>query len=199
MNDVKKKRVLSGVQPTGRLHIGTYVGALRQWKLLQETTDSFFCVVDLHAVTIPEAIAPDKLRAKTREVAGLYVASGIDPVRSTLFVQSEVTAHAELSWLLTCLTPLGWLYRMTQFKAKGGENESVGSGLLVYPVLQAADILLYDTDLVPVGEDQKQHIELCRDVATRFNHLYGETFKLPAAMIPPTGARIMGLTIRPRR
>lgn len=189
----QQKRVLSGVQPTGKLHIGNYVGALRQWKVIQHSTESLFCVVDLHALTIPEAIRPETLRAKTREVAALYVASGIDPKRSTLFVQSEVSAHAELAWLLTCLTPLGWVYRMTQFKAKGGENESVGSGLLVYPVLQAADILLYDTDLVPVGEDQKQHIELCRDVATRFNHLYGETFKLPAAMIPPSGARIMGL------
>ena len=150
-------------------------------------------MVDLHALTVPEAVRAPVLREKTLEVAALYVACGIDPARATIFVQSEVSAHAELAWILTCTTPLGWLYRMTQFKTKSDAAASVGSGLLTYPVLQAADILLYEADLVPVGADQKQHIELARDIALRFNDLFGETFKLPEAMIPPTGARVMGL------
>lgn len=189
----ERKRVLSGVQPTGRLHIGNYLGALLQWTKLQDAYENFFCIVDLHALTVPEAIRAPELREKTLEVAALYLASGIDPKKSTIFVQSEVSAHAELQWILTCATPLGWLYRMTQFKAKSEAAESVGAGLLAYPTLMAADILLYDADLVPVGADQKQHIELARDVATRFNELFGPTFKLPNPMIPPTGARVMGL------
>jgi tryptophanyl-tRNA synthetase len=188
-----KKRVLSGVQPSGRLHIGNYLGALAQWTKLQDTYENYFCVVDLHALTVPEAVKAPQLREKTLEVAALYVASGIDPAKSTIFVQSEVAAHAELQWILTCAAPLGWLYRMTQFKAKSEATESVGAGLLMYPSLMAADILLYDADLVPVGADQKQHIEFARDVATRFNDLFGPTFKLPNPMIPPTGARVMGL------
>lgn len=189
----KRRRVFSGVQPTGKLHIGNYLGALAVWAQEQHRFDSLFCVVDLHALTVPEAVDPGGLRTKVREVAALYVAAGVDPERSTIFVQSEVPAHSELAWLLTCTTPLGWLQRMTQFKAKAGRLGSVGTGLLCYPVLQAADILLYETDLVPVGEDQRQHVELARDVALRFNSLFGEVFVPPEAMIRSGGARIMGL------
>ena len=189
----KQKRVLSGVQPSGNLTIGNYVGALRQWAREQHNFESFFCVVDLHAVTVP--YEPSELRDKTREVAALYLACGIDPDISTVFVQSHVTAHSELAWLLNCITPLGWLNRMTQFKDKSAKQqaESVGTGLLDYPVLMAADILLYHADAVPVGDDQRQHLELTRDIAQRFNHLFGETFPIPEAMIPPSGARIKGL------
>ncbi len=192
-NGKKRKRVLSGVQPSGNLTIGNYLGALKHWAREQHNFDSFFCVVDLHAVTVPHD--PAQLRDKTREVAALYLACGIDPAVSTVFVQSHVTAHSELAWLLTCLTPLGWLNRMTQFKDKSAKQqaESVGTGLLAYPVLMAADILLYHADAVPVGEDQRQHLELTRDIAQRFNHMFGETFTVPAAMIPPAGARIKGL------
>ena len=194
MTETTKPRVLSGVQPTGKLHLGNYLGALSLWAEHLDRYESFFCVVDLHAMTIPEAMSPDTLREKVREVAALYVASGIDPERATIFVQSHVTAHAELMWILNCVTPLGWLQRMTQFKSKSGRVESIGSGLLTYPVLQAADILLYSPDFVPVGEDQRQHVELTRDIAQRFNHLYGEgTLKLPEALIRKSGARIMGL------
>jgi tryptophanyl-tRNA synthetase len=189
----KTKRVLSGVQPSGNLTIGNYVGALRQWAREQHNFESFFCVVDLHAITA--LFDPAELRNKTREVAALYLACGIDPDISTVFVQSHVPAHSELAWLLNCLTPLGWLYRMTQFKDKSGKQqaESVGTGLLDYPVLMAADILLYQADAVPVGDDQRQHLELTRDLAQRFNHMFGETFNVPEAMIPPSGARIRGL------
>ena len=189
----KKKRVLSGIQPSGNLTIGNYLGALKQWVVEQYVYDSFFCVVDLHAITSPQD--PKSLRHKTREVAALYIASGIDPDISTIFVQSHVPAHSELAWILTCLTPLGWLNRMTQFKDKSAkqEQESIGSGLLNYPVLMAADILLYQANAVPVGDDQRQHLELTRDLVQRFNHVYGETFTLPEVMIPKAGARIMGL------
>lgn len=188
-----KKRVLSGIQPSGNLTIGNYLGALQQWVAEQDVYDCFFCVVDLHALTVPQD--PVALRQKTREVAALYLAAGIDPQRSAVFIQSHVPAHSELSWLLTCLTPLGWLYRMTQFKDKSAkqQQESVGAGLLNYPVLMAADILLYQAAAVPVGDDQRQHLEFTRDIAQRFNHLYGETFTIPEAMIPKEGARIMGL------
>ncbi|MGH3566955.1 MAG: tryptophan--tRNA ligase [Pseudonocardia sp.] len=152
---------------------------------------NIFCVVDLHALTIPEAIDPVKLYAKSREVAALYVACGIDPERSIMFVQSKVSAHAELQWILNCVTPVGWLERMTQYKVKAAGQESVGTGLRDYPVLQAADILLYQTHQVPVGEDQRQHIELTRDIASRFNHLFGEAFTLPEVLIRKSGARIM--------
>lgn len=188
-----KKRVLSGIQPSGNLHIGNYLGALRQWVAEQEVFDCYFCVVDLHALTVPQD--PAELRAKTREVTALYIAAGLDPEKVTIFVQSHVPAHTELSWLLTCLTPLGWLNRMTQFKDKAAkqQQDSVSSGLLNYPVLMAADILLYQTSVVPVGDDQRQHLEITRDIAQRFNHLYGDTFTIPEAMIPKEGARVMGL------
>jgi tryptophanyl-tRNA synthetase len=189
----QRKRVLSGVQPSGSLTIGNYVGALRQWAREQHRFESFFCVVDLHAVTVP--YDPAILRDKTREVAALYLACGIDPDISTVFVQSHIPAHSELTWLLNCITPLGWLNRMTQFKDKSAKQqaESISTGLLDYPVLMAADILLYQADAVPVGDDQRQHLELARDVAQRFNHLFGETFTLPEAMIPLSGARVKGL------
>ena len=188
-----KPRILSGVQPTGNIHLGNYIGVIRQWCAHQADYDSLFCVVDLHALTIPEAVEPEVLRRKNREISALYLACGIDPEVSTIFVQSDVHQHAELSWILGCVTPLGWLYRMTQFKTKSDKRESVGTGLLTYPVLQAADIVLYDADQVPVGQDQKQHIELARDVAQRFNQLFGETLTVPDVMIPKAGARIMGL------
>ncbi|MFA5550713.1 MAG: tryptophan--tRNA ligase [Trueperaceae bacterium] len=188
-----KPRVFSGVQPTSTPHIGNYVGALRQWVEQQHEGENIFCVVDLHALTIPEEIDPQQLRSAVRSVAALYLAVGIDPERSIVFVQSHVPEHSELAWLLNCVTPLGWLYRMTQFKSKSEERESVGAGLLNYPVLMASDILLYDTDRVPVGDDQVQHIELTRDVAVRFNNLFGDTFVIPKAVIPKVGARIMGL------
>lgn len=187
-----RPRVFSGVQPTGGLHLGTYLGALRQWVLHQHERDNVFCVVDLHALTVPEDVDPKQLREASREVAALYLACGIDPDENVVFVQSHVREHAELTWLLNCTTPLGWLYRMTQFKSKSEGRESVSTGLLDYPVLQAADILLYDTDVVPVGEDQVQHIELTRDIAQRFNHLFGDTFRLPRAVVPESGARVMG-------
>ena len=188
-----KKRVLSGIQPSGNLTIGNYLGALQQWVAEQDVHDCYFCVVDLHALTVPQD--PQALLQKTREVAALYLSAGIDPDRSAVFIQSHVPAHTELSWLLTCLTPLGWLYRMTQFKDKSAkqQQDSVGAGLLNYPVLMAADILLYQAAAVPVGDDQRQHLEFTRDIAQRFNYQYGDTFTIPEAMIPKEGARIMGL------
>lgn len=192
-----KKRVLSGVQPTGNLHIGNYLGAIRNWVELQPNYDNFFCVVDLHAITVPHN--PATLAQDTYTIAALYLACGIDLNYSTIFVQSHVTAHTELAWLLNCVTPLNWLERMIQFKEKAikqGENVSVG--LLDYPVLMASDILLYDADQVPVGEDQKQHLELTRDIAIRVNDQYGKedkpVFKVPEPLIPKEGARIMSLT-----
>jgi tryptophanyl-tRNA synthetase len=185
------KTVFSGIQPSGSLHLGNYLGAIQQWVALQADRRSFICIVDLHAITIPQPA--DLLARRTRELAAVLLAAGIDPDRTTLFIQSHVRAHAEGAWLLSCVTPLGWLERMTQYKDKSAKQESVMTGLLTYPVLQAADILLYDADEVPVGEDQKQHIELTRDIAQRFNHLYGETFVLPEPVIRAEGARIMGL------
>src|SRR5919205_2056268 len=186
-----KARVLSGVQPTGNLHIGNYLGALKNWVKIQYDYESIFCIVDLHAITVYQK--PEELSAKIREIAALFLAAGIDPKHSSIIVQSSVSGHAELAWLLTCVTPLGWLYRMTQFKAKSEKQETVGDGLLQYPVLMAADILLYQAAIVPVGEDQSQHLELARDIAQRFNSLYGETFVMPATSLPSVGARIMGL------
>ncbi len=189
-----KPVVLSGVQPSGDLHLGNYIGALRPWARSQRDYQNFFCVVDLHALTVPEAIASENLRERTREVAALYLAAGISPEEATIFAQSDVPQHAELMWLLNCVTPIGWLERMTQYKSKSGSRQVVGSGLLTYPVLMAADILLYDADIVPVGDDQRQHIELTRDIANRFNSLFGqEVFKTPEARIPVAGARVMGL------
>lgn len=188
-----RARVFSGVQPTGNLHLGNYLGAISQWVSRQSERDNIFCIVDLHALTIPEDVNPQELRDRTRRVAAVYLAAGIDPAQSTIFVQSHVPEHSELTWLLNCVTPLGWLYRMTQFKSKSENRDSVGAGLLNYPVLMAADILAYDTEVVPVGEDQLQHIELTRDLAVRFNNLFGETFIIPRSEIPEMGARIMGL------
>jgi tryptophanyl-tRNA synthetase len=191
------QRVLSGIQPTGNLHLGNYLGAILNWVKVQHQYDNFFCVVDLHAITVPHD--PQTLANDTYAIAALYLACGIDLQYSTIFVQSHVPAHSELAWLLNCITPLNWLERMIQFKEKAikqGENVSVG--LLDYPVLMAADILLYDADRVPVGEDQKQHIELTRDIAVRINDKFGQTdvpvLKLPAPLIRTEGARIMSLT-----
>ena len=186
-------RVLSGIQPTGDIHLGNYLGAIRQWVVDQHAQDSYFCVVDLHALTVPRD--PGELRAKTLETTLLLVAAGLDPDVCTLFVQSHVHEHAELSWLLECVASMGELGRMTQFKEKAARDgeESARVALFTYPVLMAADILLYDADRVPVGEDQRQHLELCRDVALRFNHRYGDTFVVPEAALPPVGARIMDL------
>lgn len=188
-----RPRVLSGIQPSGNLTIGNYLGALKQWVEVQSDYDCFYCVVDLHAITAEQD--PTELRSKTRESAAMYIAAGIDPEVSTVFVQSHVPAHSELAWMLTCMAPLGWLNRMTQFKDKSARQaqESIGAGLLNYPSLMAADILLYHAELVPVGEDQRQHLEFTRDLAQRFNHLYGETFTLPSVMTPKAGARVMGL------
>src|ERR1700734_4111384 len=186
-----RARVLSGVQPSGNLHIGNYLGALANWVKIQYDYESIFCIVDLHAITVYQN--PIELRAKIRELAGLFLAVGIDPKHSRIVVQSSVPGHAELAWMLTCVTPMGWLERMTQFKAKAAAQESVGDGLFQYPVLMAADILLYQAAIVPLGEDQTQHLELTRDIAQRFNSLYGETFTVPATKLPAVGARIMGL------
>ncbi|HUB32916.1 MAG TPA: tryptophan--tRNA ligase [Bryobacteraceae bacterium] len=186
-----KTRVFSGMQPTGNLHIGNYLGALKNWVRIQHDYECIFCIVDLHAVTLYQD--PGELRSKIEETAALYLAAGIDPKVSAVMVQSAVPAHAELAWMLTCVTPVGWLERMTQYKAKSARQESVGDGLLQYPVLMAADILLYHAGIVPVGEDQAQHLELTRDIAQRFNSLYGETLVVPDTSLPAVGARIMGL------
>jgi tryptophanyl-tRNA synthetase len=186
------KRIFSGAQPTGNLHIGNYLGALRNWVALQHEYESFFCVVDLHAITIPQD--PKLLAAKTKEVARIYLAAGIDPKVSTVFVQSDVQEHAELAWILNCVVRVSELERMTQYKDKAKkQRENVLAGLLTYPALMAADILLYQTDLVPVGHDQRQHLELTRDIAERFNRDFGETFRVPDAYIPKVGAKIMAL------
>jgi len=184
-------RVLSGIQPTGSPHIGNYLGALKNWAKIQYDYDSIYCIVDLHAITVYQQ--PAELRAKIEELAGMLLAIGIDPQHSSLVVQSAIPEHAELAWMLTCVTPVGWLERMTQFKAKSQAQETIGDGLLQYPVLMAADILLYQANIVPVGDDQSQHLELARDIAQRFNSLYGETFTMPATHLPTVGARIMGL------
>jgi tryptophanyl-tRNA synthetase len=190
-NQPTKKRTFSGIQPSGNLHIGNYLGAIKNWAAEQHKYHNVFCIVDLHALTVPQD--PQELYQKTREVALLYLASGLDLEHCAIFVQSHIPAHSELTWLLNCVTPMGWLERMTQFKDKSAKQESVGTGLFDYPVLMAADILLYDSHYVPVGEDQKQHVELSRDIAQRFNSLYGETFVVPDVLIPKAGARVMGL------
>ncbi len=197
MNSMNKKRILSGIQPTGNLHLGNYLGAIRNWVTLQEEYDSFLFMADLHAITVPHD--PAKLAANTYSVAATYIACGIDPDKATIFVQSHIPAHSELAWLFNCITPLNWLERMIQFKEKAvKQGENVTVGLFDYPVLQAADILLYEPDLVPVGEDQKQHLELTRDIANRLNFQYGsETqpiLKVPEPMIQAAGARVMSLT-----
>ena len=193
-----RPRVLSGVQPTGALHLGNWLGAIRNWVDLQDTHDTYVCVVDLHAITVPHD--PSQLAADTRSTAALYLACGMDPERCSIFIQSQVAAHSELCWLLNCVTPLNWLERMIQFKEKSvkqGDNVSVG--LLDYPVLMAADILLYDADLVPVGEDQKQHLELARDIAqqrinARFGSKENPVLNVPKPLILKEGARVMSLT-----
>ncbi|MEB3161742.1 MAG: tryptophan--tRNA ligase [Prochlorothrix sp.] len=203
-----KPRVLSGVQPTGNLHLGNYLGAIRNWVEGQDQYENFFCVVDLHAITVPHD--PTVLAEDTYKIAALYLACGIDLAHSTIFIQSHIPAHAELTWLLNCITPLNWLEDMIQFKEKAvKQGQNVGTGLLDYPVLMAADILLYDADKVPVGEDQKQHLELTRDIAVRVNHLFGPKpakkaaqdaepeqviLKLPEPLIRTEGARVMSLT-----
>jgi tryptophanyl-tRNA synthetase len=186
-----KARVLSGIQPTGSPHIGNYLGALKNWVNIQYDYDSIYCIVDLHAVTVYQD--PKELRSKIQELAGMLLAIGIDPRHSSLVVQSSIAEHAELAWMLTCVTPVGWLERMTQYKAKSQAQETISDGLLQYPVLMAADILLYQANVVPVGDDQTQHLELARDIAQRFNSLYGETFVMPETRLPTVGARIMGL------
>ena len=185
------KRVFSGVQPTGNIHLGNYLGALKQFVELQEDNECIYCIVDEHAITVPQD--PKELKKHILDVAALYLAVGLDPKKSIIFVQSQVSGHAELGWILTCCANTGELFRMTQFKAKSQGKESVGAGLLTYPTLMAADILLYDTDVVPVGNDQKQHIELTRDLAIRVNHHYGKTFVVPDGRFLKEGARIMAL------
>ncbi|HZW82297.1 MAG TPA: tryptophan--tRNA ligase [Candidatus Deferrimicrobium sp.] len=185
------RRVFSGVQPTGEIHIGNYLGAIRNFVKLQEEAECLFCVVNLHAITVPQD--PALLKQKTLEVATLYFAAGLDPNKCIVFAQSDVSAHTELSWMLECNSYFGELSRMTQFKDKSHGKDNVSTGLFTYPVLMAADILLYQTDLVPVGQDQKQHIELTRDVAQRFNQRFGATFKVPEPMIGEVGAKIMAL------
>lgn len=186
-------RVLSGVQPTGNLHLGNYLGAIRNWVKLQHEHESLFCIVDLHAITVPQE--PEKLRAATREVAAAYIACGIDPEKCAIFNQSMIAAHSELAWILGCHTPIGWLNRMTQFKDKAGKDkEKASTGLYTYPILMAADILLYKATHVPVGDDQKQHLELARDIAGAFNRRYEtECFPLPEPLIVEDAARIMSL------
>jgi tryptophanyl-tRNA synthetase len=187
-----KKRIFSGAQPTGDLHIGNYLGALRNWVALQDEYESFYCIVNLHAITLPQD--PKVLRQKTLDLARIYLAAGVDPEKATIFIQADVHEHAELTWILSCVARMGELERMTQFKDKAKDNrERSSAGLFTYPILMAADILLYQTDLVPVGKDQKQHLELTRDLAERFNRDFGETFKIPAPYIPPVGANILSL------
>jgi tryptophanyl-tRNA synthetase len=187
------KRIFSGAQPTGNVHLGNYLGALKNWVALQHEYESFFCIVNLHAITVSHA--PKVLAQSTRDLTRIYLAVGIDPQVSTIFIQSDVPEHAELTWVLNCVVRVGELERMTQYKDKAKrQGENVTAGLLDYPVLMASDILLYQTDLVPVGHDQKQHLELTRDLAIRFNRDFGETFRIPDAFIPKVGAKIMSLS-----
>jgi len=188
----EKPVVFSGIQPTGTIHIGNYYGAVRRWAAEQDDFFNIFCLVDMHAITLPQD--PAELREKTLETAAILLAAGIDPDKSALFVQSDIAEHAELAWLLNCIASMGQLNRMTQYKEKSGERQGgVSVGVFTYPLLMAADILLYRTNFVPVGADQKQHVELTRDLAQRFNATFGETFVLPEPTIPKVGARIMGL------
>jgi tryptophanyl-tRNA synthetase len=190
-----KPRIFSGMQPSGVLHIGNYLGALRNWTEIQYDYEPIFCIVDQHAITVYQD--PKELEERCEQLAALYIAAGIDPAHCAVFVQSQISGHVELAWIFTCVTPYGWLGRMTQFKAKTqqaeGSQESIGTGLFVYPVLMAADILLYQAKIVPVGDDQSQHMELTRNIAQRFNSLYGDTFVVPETKLPTVGARIMGL------
>jgi len=188
----ERKIVFSGVQPSGALTIGNYIGAIKNWIDLQDEYNCFYCVVDLHAITVPQE--PKNLRKNTLDLLALYLASGVDPEKATVFIQSHVSAHVELTWVLNTISYMGQLNRMTQFKEKAQRNEAnLNAGLFTYPVLMASDILLYQTDLVPVGEDQKQHLELARDLAERFNNRYSDTFKVPDPLIKTVGAKIMSL------
>lgn len=189
---VKKQRILSGIQPSGTPTLGNYIGAMRNWKLLEDEYDCLYMIADLHAITVRQE--PAKLRAQSIHLLALLLAIGLDPEKNVLFFQSHVHQHAEMNWLLNCYTYMGEMSRMTQFKDKSAKNaENINGGLFTYPALMAADILLYQPDYVPVGSDQKQHVELCRDVATRFNNIYGDVFKIPEPYIPKIGARVMSL------
>ena len=190
-------RVFSGIQPTGDIHLGNYLGAIRRWVDAQHVDDAIHCIVDLHALTVPQD--PDQLRAKVVEVTQILVAAGLDPEVTLLFAQSQVAEHSQLAWVMECTAAFGELRRMTQFKEKADQADFVSAGLFTYPALMAADILLYDTDKVPVGDDQTQHIELTRDVAVRFNHRYGETFTVPEAAVPQVAARVMDLQAPERK
>ena len=191
-NSAPRKRIFSGIQPSGDLTLGSYMGAIKNWVPLQDEYDCIYCIVDMHAITVRQD--PALLRRRTLEQLAQYIACGLDPVRSVIFIQSHVPQHAELAWVLGCYTQFGELSRMTQFKDKSKKHaDNITAGLFTYPVLMAADILLYQADLVPVGQDQKQHVELCRDVAQRFNGVYSDTFTLPEPFIPKMGARVMSL------
>ena len=190
--DERKKRIFSGIQPSGDLTLGSYMGAIKNWVALQDEYDCLYCIVDMHAITVRQV--PADLRRRSLEQLAQYIACGLDPKKNIMFIQSHVPQHAELSWVLGCYTQFGELSRMTQFKDKSQKHaDNITAGLFTYPVLMAADILLYQTDLVPVGQDQKQHVELCRDIANRFNGVYSNTFTLPEPFIPKMGARIMSL------
>ena len=192
-NEVQKKRILSGIQPSGDLTLGSYLGAIRNWAALADEYDCYYMLADMHTITVRQV--PADLRRRTMTQLAAYIACGLDPEKNVLFVQSHVPAHAQLGWVLDCYTMFGELSRMTQFKDKSAKNaDNINAGLFTYPSLMAADILLYQADLVPVGGDQKQHVEICRDIANRFNGIYGETFKIPEPYIPQVGARVMSLT-----
>ena len=189
----RKKVIFSGIQPSGDLTLGSYMGAIKNWVALSDEYECYYCIVDMHAITVRQV--PADLRRRALSQLAQYIACGLDPKKNTLFIQSHVPAHAQLGWVLDCYTMFGELSRMTQFKDKSAKNaDNINAGLFTYPALMAADILLYQTDLVPVGGDQKQHVEICRDIATRFNNIYGDVFRLPEPYIPPMGARIMSLT-----
>ncbi|MCI5754626.1 MAG: tryptophan--tRNA ligase [Clostridiales bacterium] len=191
--DEKKKTIFSGIQPSGDLTLGSYLGAIKNWVALSDEYNCFYCIVDEHAITVRQV--PADLRRRTLAQLAQYVACGLDPEKNVLFIQSHVAAHAQLGWVLDCYTMFGELSRMTQFKDKSAKNaDNINAGLFTYPALMAADILLYQADLVPVGSDQKQHVEICRDIAMRFNNIYGDVFTIPEPFIPSTGARIMSLT-----
>ena len=191
-NAPAKKRIFSGIQPSGELTLGSYMGAIKNWVSLQDEYDCLYCIVDMHAITVRQN--PADLRRRSVNQLAQYIACGLDPAKNIMFIQSHVPQHAELSWVLGCYTQFGELSRMTQFKDKAAKHaDNITAGLFTYPVLMAADILVYQADLVPVGQDQKQHVELCRDVATRFNNIYGDVFKIPEPYIPKVGARVMSL------
>ena len=194
VNNVETKKVmLSGIQPSGELHLGNYLGAIKNWVARTDEFDNYYFMADMHTITVRQT--PADLRRRTLEQLALYIASGLDPEKNTLFIQSHVHQHAELGWVLNCYTMFGELSRMTQFKDKSAKHkENINGGLFTYPALMAADILLYQPDYVPVGEDQKQHVELCRNIVQRFNGLYGDVFKMPEPYIPKAGARVMSLT-----